>query len=208
MPEAATTDDADEVNTPRRVVTLDADQLKVLAHPLRARLLGSLRTGGPATASMLGERLGESSGQTSYHLRALAKVGLVAELTDRGNRRDRWWESAHDMTSWATEDFRDDPDASAAADWYVGFVTQTYAQRASEWLGRRDAASDDWRAAADLSDFALRLTPEGLTELNHKLLAVLREACDHQADPDDTTALPCLVLMQSFPDPDALPTDG
>lgn len=202
---AAGTRDGDV--TTRRTVTLDADQLKVLAHPLRARILGSLRTAGPATASMLGERLGESSGQTSYHLRALAKVGLVAELADRGNRRDRWWESAHEMTSWATEDFLDDPDASAAADWYVGFVTQTYAQRASEWLQRRGEVSDDWVVAADLSDYALRLTPGGLTELNRKLLAVLNEALDHQAEPDDPNAQPCVVLIQSFPDPDALPTD-
>jgi DNA-binding transcriptional ArsR family regulator len=192
---------------PRRVVNLDADQLKVLAHPLRARILGSLRSAGPATASVLGERLGESSGQTSYHLRSLAKVGLVSELADRGNRRDRWWESAHDVTSWATEDFLDDPDAAAAADWFVGFATRTYAQRASAWLERRGEVSDEWVVAADMSDFALRLTPEGLTELNRKLLAVLNEAVDHQADADDDTAQPCVVLLQSFPDPDALPPD-
>lgn len=203
---------ADAAQTPdgprRRVVQLDATQLRVLAHPLRARILGSLRTAGPATASMLGERLGESSGQTSYHLRALAKVGLVQELADRGNRRDRWWESAHDMTSWSPEDFLDDPDAAAAADWFVGFTTHTYARRASEWLERRQQASDEWVAAADMSDFALRLTPDGLSELNQKLLAVLQEAVDHQADPDDETAEPCVVLVQSFPDPNALPNDA
>lgn len=189
------------------VVQLDAAQLRVLAHPLRARILGSLRTAGPATASMLAERLGESSGQTSYHLRALAKVGLVAELPERGNRRDRWWESAHDMTSWSPGDFLDDPDAAADADWLVGFATHVYADRASEWLERRREASDEWVAAADMSDYALRLTPQGLAELNAKLLAVLREAVGQQAAPDDETAQPCVVLLQSFPDPSALPSD-
>ena len=204
MADAAQTPDG----APRRVVRLDATQLRVLAHPLRARILASLRTAGPATASMLGERLGESSGQTSYHLRALARVGLVQELADRGNRRDRWWESAHDMTSWSAEDFLDDPDAAAAEDWLVGFATHTYARRASEWLERRRDAPVEWVAAADMSDFALRLTPDGLSELNRKLLAVLREALDHQATAEDEDAEPCVVILQSFPDPGALPADA
>ena len=37
----------------------------------------------PATASMLARELGESSGATSYHLRALAAAGLIIEDLDR-----------------------------------------------------------------------------------------------------------------------------
>ncbi len=188
-----------------RVVNLDATQLRVLAHPLRARILASLRTDGPATSSTLGERLGESSGQTSYHLRALAKVGLVAELAERGNRRDRWWEAAHDMTSWSPAAFLGDPDAAAAADWFMGYTTNAYARRASEWIERRPHAPDDWVAAADMSDFALRLTPDGLAELNGRLLAVLHDALGRQAAADDPSAETCVVLLQSFPDPSAVP---
>src|SRR5919107_5857404 len=69
----------------------DPRALKALAHPLRGRLLASLRTDGPSTASRLAEQLGESSGSTSYHLRQLATYGFVEELTDEGNGRDRWW---------------------------------------------------------------------------------------------------------------------
>ena len=57
---------------------MDAAQLRALSHPLRLRMLEVLREG-PATASALGRRLGESSGATSYHLRALAKAGVVEE---------------------------------------------------------------------------------------------------------------------------------
>ena len=53
---------------------LTGDQLRALSHPLRLRIVEVLREG-PATASALGRRLGESSGATSYHLRALAKAG-------------------------------------------------------------------------------------------------------------------------------------
>ncbi|WP_442860652.1 winged helix-turn-helix domain-containing protein [Arthrobacter sp. zg-Y895] len=56
---------------PRRSV------LKALAHPLRAQLLDTLSQYGPQTASSMGKRVGESRGATSYHLRKLARHGLV-----------------------------------------------------------------------------------------------------------------------------------
>ena len=63
-----------------------------LAHPLRIRILDELSAYGPLTASGLAERLGESSGVTSYHLRQLEKHELVREVKDRGTARERWWE--------------------------------------------------------------------------------------------------------------------
>ncbi len=44
----------------------DVRALRALAHPLRNRLLGLLRLDGPSTATLLGKRLVESSGSTSY----------------------------------------------------------------------------------------------------------------------------------------------
>ena len=70
---------------------IDAAQLRALAHPLRLQLLQVLHAEGPATASQLGRRLGESSGATSYHLRALHRAGMVEEAEQR-NARERWWQ--------------------------------------------------------------------------------------------------------------------
>ena len=53
---------------------LDSGALRALAHPLRVKIYDILSQYGPQTASSLAERLGESSGATSYHLRALAKA--------------------------------------------------------------------------------------------------------------------------------------
>ena len=53
-------------------------------------MLDSLRDG-PATASMLARDLGESSGATSYHLRALEAAELVIEDLSRRKGRERWW---------------------------------------------------------------------------------------------------------------------
>ena len=70
---------------------LDATSLQGLAHPLRVQLCDQLNLHGPATATQLAARLGESSGATSYHLRQLEKYGFVEEDPDRGSGRERWW---------------------------------------------------------------------------------------------------------------------
>lgn len=71
---------------------LDLAAVKGLSHPLRVRLFDKLSEFGPMTASQLAELFGESSGATSYHLRQLAKHGLVREVEGRGTARERWWE--------------------------------------------------------------------------------------------------------------------
>ena len=94
---------------------LTADSVKALAHPIRVRLLGLLRLEGPATASALAKRTGESSGLTSYHLRQLEKAGFVAEDTTRGNARDRWWRAEQQFTSLHTTELDDDPETVVRA---------------------------------------------------------------------------------------------
>jgi DNA-binding transcriptional ArsR family regulator len=64
---------------PPTILRLDPGALKILAHPLRSRLLTALRLHGPATATELATTLATNTGATSYHLRKLASVGLVEE---------------------------------------------------------------------------------------------------------------------------------
>ena len=66
-------------------------QMRALAHPVRMRIL-ELLAQSPSTATHLAREMGESTGSTSYHLRALAKVDLIEEDTDRGSGRERWWQ--------------------------------------------------------------------------------------------------------------------
>src|SRR5881275_404805 len=89
---------------------MDAAHLRALAHPLRLQLLQILGAEGPATASLLARRLGESSGATSYHLRALHRAGMVEEAEQR-NARERWWQRSPDR--WAIPNSVPE-DASAA----------------------------------------------------------------------------------------------
>ncbi|MFH5822537.1 ArsR/SmtB family transcription factor [Georgenia sp. AZ-5] len=89
-------------------VRLDARALKVLAHPLRSRLLSALRLEGPATATALARALSTNTGATSYHLRRLAEAGLV-EDTGAGSGRERWWRAAHERHSFFPTDVQDSP---------------------------------------------------------------------------------------------------
>ncbi len=78
-----------------RSITPTPQQLRALTHPVRLRMLGILRTEGPATATVLAQRLGLNTGATSYHLRQLAQHGFIDDDAERGNGRERWWRAAH-----------------------------------------------------------------------------------------------------------------
>src|SRR5918994_6152467 len=93
---------------------LDSGALRALAHPLRVRIYDILSQYGPQTASTLAERLGESSGSTSYHLRALAKHDLIREATERGTGRERWWERPIGGVSFASPEAMATPAGRAA----------------------------------------------------------------------------------------------
>jgi DNA-binding MarR family transcriptional regulator len=56
---------------------LNREQLRTLTNPLRMDLYTSLRTDGPATAKDLAKRLDGDEMSLYYHLRQLAKHGLI-----------------------------------------------------------------------------------------------------------------------------------
>lgn len=175
----------------RSVKRLDAASAQALAHPLRARIVGDLRVHGPATATILAKRLGESSGATSYHLRVLGEHGFVEEDAGRGTGRERWWRAVHEMTSWRPEDFRGDPEAEAAEEWLTGFQARRAMEWIDEWLARRSDAAPAWLAVADQSDYWLRMRPEQVQALLDEVHAVIgrhigaaREDADTEPDPE------------------------
>src|SRR3954447_14783318 len=64
---------------PLRRKELDAPALKALAHPLRVQILRTLEVRGQESVTGLAQELGETTGAVSYHLRQLARHGLVEE---------------------------------------------------------------------------------------------------------------------------------
>src|SRR6202035_2055218 len=77
----------------------DPRALPALAHPTRLSLIGLLRRDSPMTATRAGQLLGESSDSCSFHLRQLAKYGLVEEAGG-GHGRQRPGRATAQFTSW------------------------------------------------------------------------------------------------------------
>ncbi|HEY9370772.1 helix-turn-helix domain-containing protein [Streptomyces sp.] len=165
---------------------LDSRSLRGLAHPLRIRLLQALRRHGPATASQLAERLDESSGATSYHLRQLAAHGFVEDDPERGKGRERWWKAAQQGTTFDESLLKDRaPQTRGAADVYMHEIATVHQQELSTWIATRGDWSDEWNLASDMSDFTLNITPEEARELNakiHELLDSYRRATPADAE--------------------------
>ncbi|MFD9412625.1 ArsR/SmtB family transcription factor [Streptomyces sp. NPDC059989] len=157
---------------------LDARSLRGLAHPLRIRILASLRHDGPSTASQLAERLGESSGSTSYHLRQLSAHGFVEDAPERGKGRERWWKAQDEGTMLDESLLDDDPATRGAADLFRHEIATIHTQEMSTWLGTAHDWSPEWRRGSDLSDFTLRLTAEQSAEVIQKLHDVLNSYRD------------------------------
>jgi predicted ArsR family transcriptional regulator len=155
------------------ILHLDREAIKVLAHPLRSRLLTELRMHGPATATDLARGLDTNTGATSYHLRRLASVGLVEETQD-GRGRERPWRAATEMHGWTERDTAGDPDAEAASDWLRHHYLRTFVERYEAWLDDQAAWPLVWQDAAGASDVALNLDAAGLAALNADLEALFQ----------------------------------
>ncbi|WP_435229476.1 ArsR/SmtB family transcription factor [Streptomyces sp. Tue6028] len=182
---------------PRR---LDARSLRGIAHPLRMELLSVLRQRGPATASMLAERLGESSGATSYHLRQLAAHGFVEDAPEQNKGRERWWRAV-DQGMGFDGGLLDHPDPAVrgAADLFLHEVATSHGRELSTWLGTRGDWSEDWSHASDMSDFTLRLTPGSARELVGKMHELIQSYSAREAPADDPAAEQVRIHTHAFP---------
>src|ERR1700736_5177120 len=96
---------------PRQLQLTDPRALRAVAHPVRLQLVGLLRREGPLTATQAAERLRQSPASCSFHLRQLAKHGLVEEAGG-GRGRERPWRATAMFTSWPN--VADTPELAAA----------------------------------------------------------------------------------------------
>ena len=159
------------MSTPHDDFRLTPEAVKVLAHPLRSRLLGTLRRGGPATATTLATALSTNSGATSYHLRKLESVGLVAD-TGEGTGKQRLWRAATSSHSWAPSELSGDEDATTALGWLERDYLRLFSTDFGHWLDVAEAWPSAWQDAAGMGDNWLSLNTEQLTALKKDLDAL------------------------------------
>jgi DNA-binding transcriptional ArsR family regulator len=157
----------------RRMTITDPQVMRALAHPARLAILDHLgSTDEPVTATGCAEVVGLSPSATSYHLRALAKAGMVEQAPSRGDARERLWRSA--AQTWSINAGQDAaPETRAAEAALIEVFVARHLARVRDWLERSGEVSKEWYDAAMMSDTTLLITAEELTELNAAVLALL-----------------------------------
>ncbi|MFF5207348.1 ArsR/SmtB family transcription factor [Streptosporangium sp. NPDC000396] len=164
---------------PRSSRQVDAPLLKALAHPLRIAMLSQLSLYGPATSAQLGRRLGESTGVTSYHLRELAKHGLIEDDPEHsGGGRERWWRFVPQLLTMRGFSFLRDAETRGAAEVVLRELEQGRAERFHRWLAEAESFGQRWMDASQDSMTHFRLNAEQLAAMVGELRAVLDRYLD------------------------------
>src|SRR5919201_904889 len=137
----------------RRRIT-EPEALEALAHPVRLALIDHLMSDGPATASVCARAVGDSPSNCSYHLRVLAKVGLVEEaVSDDG--RERPWRA---LITGFDADVEGELTPQAAE--LLALSLQRDQRLVRDYLARRDEVPRRWRASDAYATYTLKLAPQ------------------------------------------------
>lgn len=143
--------------------------------------------------------VGESASNCSWHLRALAKVGLVepAEGAAADGRTRPWQATA------AGFDFSGDagPAARLARTAVEGVSAQHANDAFHRYLARRDPLPDAWTDVSGAHEYALDVTPDELRALIDQLDALIRPYVRpiRKRSPEGGEIVH--VTLRAFPDP-------
>ncbi|MFD6367937.1 winged helix-turn-helix domain-containing protein [Streptomyces roseolus] len=182
----------------------DPRALRAYAHPLRMTLVGQLRRHGPFTATRAAELTGESVASCSYHLRILAKYGLVEEAPG-GRGREKPWRATARYTEWPG--YSEDPSVAQATDELNVAVAERYFGRLAQVLQNRADVTKEWREAELFGDALVYLTPDELHALGERIDELLGAYLDREDDPAARPegARPVSFLKIAYLDPDPDP---
>ncbi|MFJ9691715.1 helix-turn-helix domain-containing protein [Kitasatospora sp. NPDC101183] len=164
---------------------LTSDALR--EHAVRTALLGLLAERGTLTSTEAAAALGHSSGLCSFHLRQLARHGLIEEAPAVDGRARPWRLPQPSEAPLPDEDF---------GELARGLEDESY----QHWLARRAQAPAEWRQDEAFSA-VVHLTPAELAavgEAVRRLLAPYRHRdTDPAARPAD--ARPVAAVARLFP---------
>lgn len=191
----------------RRMEVTDGAVLAALAHPLRLALLYQLNALGSRTASQCALALGETPANCSYHLRQLAKAGLVVR-DEAGNGRERPWRSVY--TGLDLSPAVDDPDpevvtaARATRMALANAEIEEHARLARQYLRLEPRVPREWREAGTGASYSLRLTAQELAALVETLDAAIRPYIGLTRTDPPEGAQPVHLDLKAFLRPEAL----
>ena len=155
-----------------RPLLTDPDVLATLAHPVRLDVLTYLMSNGPATASTCARAVGDTPSNCSYHVRALARHGLV-EQASSSDGRERPWRATITGFEVSPDPDPGTPEGRGAAAVLAASVALEQ-RRLRDYLSHRDRVTPAWRDADPMSAYSVRVTPAELKQLAGRLDALIR----------------------------------
>lgn len=178
----------------------DPRVLRAIAHPVRARILDELGATGPMRAADVAAQLGIPANQASFHLRQLAKYGLVTEAPEAArDGRDRVWKAvAEDGLSLSVSELERQPGGKAAI--------AVWRRNTEAWAHQVIAAAYGERHAKNtqsaISSTSIRLTKAEARELADDLDEVVLRWRHRQRDSEDADRITYLLysVLQPYPD--------
>ncbi|RFC77049.1 winged helix-turn-helix domain-containing protein [Streptomyces sp. AcE210] len=168
-------------------------------HPVRIALLDLLAEVGTVTSTEAAARLGHSSGLCSFHLRQLARYGLIEEAPPTDGRARPW------QLRWESDHLADQVGAVEFTALTHGLEDESYRHR----LAHLEQAPAAWRHDESFSA-VLRLSPDEVTQLAasmRQLMADFQARHDAAATrPADTVAVAAVARLFPLLDEDTAPT--
>jgi predicted ArsR family transcriptional regulator len=159
----------------------DPRALRAIAHPLRMDLMYELYSRGSGRAVDLATALGIPANQVSFHLRTLAKYGLIEEAPEEArDRRDRVWRMASEGLSWYSEDLEDKPGGPAAM--------RVWQRQNAAWMHEvieafnTEPGPDDEGTLRTADDVPMQLTKAEAEQAASEISEVLQRWTQHGRD--------------------------
>ena len=180
----------------KRPVLVDAKVLASLAHPVRLDVLRYLMSDGPATASVCARAVGDTPSNCSYHLRVLARHGLVSS-EESADGRERPWRAT--ITGFDTEDV--DPAGPQAKSTAALLAASMHLDQrlGREYLAERGHVAQSWRDADAFASYTLRIGPDELRALLQQLDELIRPFIATTRDDEPPDAESVHLSLQAFP---------
>jgi Bacterial regulatory protein, arsR family len=128
---------------------------------------------GEQTAAQCAAAVGSTASNCSYHLRALARVGLVERgVSDDG--RERPWRSSSTGLEFGPREAEKSRASSAAARAVDELALARDEELTRRALARKDSQPKQWRAAEAHNTYALRITSSELAQLVSEIDRLVR----------------------------------
>ena len=181
----------------------DPSAMRALAHPLKWTLMDVLLTEGTATSTRCAEVTGESQANCSFHLRQLARYGLVEEAPST-SKKERPWRLTTVEQSWSQVQ-PDQERTEAVTELERVFVQHEFATL-MRWVRTAAAYGEPWQRASMRAGAITWLTPAELAGLRDEIETLMLAYRERVTDPAQRPEGARLVRLFSAAYP--LPEDG